>query len=138
MRLVVTRVPRLPGPQRQEGRGSDGEAEERQAPGAVEGGREAVRGGRAGGAPAEACHRDRGVGVTESVVIVLAGEMLLADQEDVVSASSQRRDHFDAKTPLASASIPLRPDSTFPSTAVAADLAYGPRGSEVWVVRGGR
>jgi hypothetical protein len=66
-----------------------------------------MRTGPAGRGPAQALDRDRRVRIPVGLLI---GEekVLLADQEDVVSASSQRRDHFDAMTPAAPASIPRR------------------------------
>jgi hypothetical protein len=67
-----------------------------------------MRSGPAGGAPAESFDRDGGVRVPVDISVLGEEQGLLADQEHVVSASSQRRDHFDAMTPGAPASIPLR------------------------------
>jgi hypothetical protein len=61
-----------------------------------------------GGASAEPFDRDGGVRVPVDVSLSAEEQGLLADQEHVVSASSQRRDHFDAMTAGAAASIPLR------------------------------
>ena len=57
-----------------------------------------------GGTPPDLLRR---LGEVRVLAVVRAGEdLLLADQEDVVSVSSQRRNHFEAKTPLEGKSIP--------------------------------